>query len=48
MKQDPEEAPSKAKHLHGATTSILFCIFRLWMISFLLKEVYCILLNHNA
>lgn len=29
MKQDPEDAPSKAKHLHGATTSILFCIFRL-------------------
>lgn len=29
MKQDPEDVPSKAKHLHGATTSILFCIFRL-------------------
>ena len=29
MKQDSEDAPSKAKHLHGATLSILFCVFRL-------------------
>lgn len=29
MKQDREDAPSKTKLLHGATTSILFCIFRL-------------------